>query len=69
MFHENVMLQNELCNLRTRVKAMQETIDALSIENTRLLAEKETGAWLNSGKKNCYSLVRFYILFCCTFFM
>ncbi|XP_075217567.1 kinesin-like protein 31E isoform X2 [Lycorma delicatula] len=48
MFHENIMLQNELSNLRTRVKAMQETIDALSMENTRLLAEKETGAWLNS---------------------
>lgn len=48
MFHENILLQNELSNLRTRVKAMQETIDALSIENTRLLAEKETGAWLNS---------------------
>lgn len=49
MFHENILLQNELGNLRTRVKAMQETIDALSAENTRLLAEKETSAWLNSG--------------------
>ncbi|RZF44783.1 hypothetical protein LSTR_LSTR000735 [Laodelphax striatellus] len=48
MFHENTMLQNELSNFRTRMKAMQETIDALTMENTRLLAEKATSAWLNS---------------------
>lgn len=50
MFHENTMLQNELSNLRTRVKAMQDTIDALSAKNIQLLAEKATGAWMSSGK-------------------
>uniref|UniRef100_A0A1B6C896 Kinesin-like protein n=1 Tax=Clastoptera arizonana TaxID=38151 RepID=A0A1B6C896_9HEMI len=49
MFHENTMLQNELTNLRTRVKAMQDTIDALSAKNIQLLAEKATGDWLNSA--------------------
>lgn len=46
MFYENNMLQGEVGNLRTRVKAMQETIDALTLKNTTLLAEKATGAWI-----------------------
>ncbi|XP_072159948.1 kinesin-like protein KIF21A isoform X3 [Bemisia tabaci] len=49
MFHENTMLQTELNNLRTRVKAMQETIDTLSAKNSELLAGKAMGKWLNSG--------------------
>ncbi|KAJ8986221.1 hypothetical protein NQ317_009927 [Molorchus minor] len=47
MFYENNMLQGEVNNLRTRVKAMQETIDALTLKNTKLLAEKATGAWIS----------------------
>lgn len=50
MYHENTMLQSEINNLRTRVKAMQETIDTLTQKNTLLLAEKATGTWINSGK-------------------
>lgn len=42
------MLQTELNNMRTRLKAMQETIDVLTVKNTQLLAEKATGAWLNT---------------------
>lgn len=42
------MLQTELSNMRTRIKAMQETIDVLTTKNTQLLAEKATGAWLNT---------------------
>ncbi|XP_034236761.1 kinesin-like protein KIF21A isoform X2 [Thrips palmi] len=49
MYHENTMLQSEINNLRTRVKAMQETIDTLTQKNTLLLAEKATGTWINSG--------------------
>lgn len=49
MFYENNMLQGEINNLRTRVKAMQETIDALTLRNTNLLAEKAMGGWINSG--------------------
>lgn len=45
---ENTMLQTELSNMRTRIKAMQETIDVLTIKNTQLLAEKATEAWLNT---------------------
>ncbi|KAB0801448.1 hypothetical protein PPYR_05802 [Photinus pyralis] len=52
MFYENTMLQNELNHLRTRVKAMQETIDSLTSKNTQLLAEKATGNWISSGGDN-----------------
>ncbi|XP_050438824.1 kinesin-like protein KIF21A isoform X2 [Adelges cooleyi] len=45
---ENNMLQTEISNMRTRIKAMQETIDVLTTKNTQLLAEKATGAWLNT---------------------
>jgi kinesin family protein 4/21/27 len=49
MFHENTMLQTENNNLRTRVKAMQETVDALSSKNTQLLTEKAMGEWISAG--------------------
>ncbi|KAL1492724.1 hypothetical protein ABEB36_010938 [Hypothenemus hampei] len=49
MFYENNMLQGEINNLRTRVKAMQETIDALTLKNTNLLTEKAMGGWINGG--------------------
>ncbi|KAG5869951.1 Kinesin-like protein KIF21B, partial [Gonioctena quinquepunctata] len=49
MFYENNMLQGEVNNLRTRVKAMQETIDALTLKNTNLLAEKATGGWIGGA--------------------
>lgn len=52
MFYENNMLQGEVNNLRTRVKAMQETIDALTQKNTNLLSEKAMGAWIVSGADN-----------------
>jgi hypothetical protein len=52
MFYENNMLQSEVNNLRTRVKAMQDTIDALKLKNTNLLTEKATGAWISSGSDN-----------------
>nr|XP_023024328.1 kinesin-like protein KIF21A [Leptinotarsa decemlineata] len=49
MFYENNMLQGEVNNLRTRVKAMQETIDALTLKNTNLLAERATGGWISGA--------------------
>lgn len=49
MFHENQMLNKETQNLRTRVKAMQETIEVLTAKNSTLLAERETGNWLDSA--------------------
>lgn len=49
MFHENTMLQTENSNFRTRVKALQETVDALSSKNTQLLAEKAMSEWISAG--------------------
>lgn len=45
MYHENQMLSTETNNLRTRVKALQETVEVLTQKNTMLLAEKETSGW------------------------
>ena len=52
MYHENTMLNGETANLRTRVKAMQETIDVLTAKNAQLLAERETGNWIGTGEAN-----------------
>jgi len=49
MYHENAMLSKENHNLRTRIKAMQETVDVLTAKNARLLAEKEVGKWIEGG--------------------
>ncbi|KAF2364009.1 Kinesin motor domain [Trinorchestia longiramus] len=49
MYHENQMLSVECGNLRTRVKALQETVDVLTAKNTALLAEKATGQWVSAG--------------------
>ncbi|KAL3289508.1 hypothetical protein HHI36_022925 [Cryptolaemus montrouzieri] len=62
MFYENNMLQIEVNNLKTRVKAMQDTIDSLTLKNTNLLAEKETGAWLGSGNDNDVACMLQYYL-------
>ncbi|KAK7792455.1 hypothetical protein R5R35_013851 [Gryllus longicercus] len=52
MFHENTMLQSEVNNLRTRVKALQETVEVISTKNTQLLAEKATGIWLSGSNSD-----------------
>lgn len=53
MYLENTMLQTDVTNLRIRLKAMQETIDALNAKNTQLLTEKACGAWIaGSGGEN-----------------
>ncbi|XP_040068064.1 kinesin-like protein KIF21A isoform X3 [Ixodes scapularis] len=46
MFYENTMLQTENGNFRTRVKALQETVERLTVKNTELLAEQAAAAWI-----------------------
>ncbi|XP_042144354.1 kinesin-like protein KIF21B [Ixodes scapularis] len=46
MFYENTMLQTENGNFRTRIKALQETVERLTVKNTELLAEHEAAAWI-----------------------
>lgn len=52
MYLENTMLQTDVANLRIRLKAMQETIDALNAKNTQLLTEKAVGAWIAGSGEN-----------------
>ncbi|XP_076860871.1 kinesin-like protein KIF21A isoform X3 [Brachyhypopomus gauderio] len=52
MVHENSMLQAENSNLRLRVKAMQETIDAQRARLTQLLSERASQALARAGEGN-----------------
>ena len=49
MFHENRLLQAESQTLRTRVKALQETVNAMTVRNTELQAQKAAAAWSKAG--------------------
>ncbi|XP_034541489.1 kinesin-like protein KIF21A isoform X2 [Notolabrus celidotus] len=50
MFHENSMLQTENSNLRVRVKAMQETIDAQRARLTQVLSDQANQALARAGE-------------------
>ncbi|XP_012214479.1 kinesin-like protein KIF21A isoform X3 [Linepithema humile] len=63
-WHENQMLSSELQSLRTRVKALSETVEALTAKNALLLAEKATGQWMaasGGGDDQVTSLVQGYV--------
>lgn len=49
MVHENSMLQMENNNLRVRVKAMQETIDAQRARLTQLLSNQANQVLAKAG--------------------
>lgn len=49
MFHENAMLQTENNNLRVRIKAMQETVDALRARITQLVSEQANQVLARAG--------------------
>lgn len=59
------MLQTEVANLRIRLKAMQETIDALNVKNTNLLTEKASGAWMagsgDGSDKTMFDMIQGYL--------
>ncbi|XP_041965700.1 kinesin-like protein KIF21A isoform X2 [Alosa sapidissima] len=63
MFHENSMLQTENTNLRVRVKAMQETIDAQRARLTQLLSEqaKQVLANIGEGSEEIGNMIQNYI--------
>ncbi len=52
MVHENSMLQTENNNLRVRVKAMQETIDAQRARLTQLLSDQANQTLARAGTNN-----------------
>ncbi|KAG7172235.1 Kinesin-like protein KIF21A-like [Homarus americanus] len=57
MYHENQMLSSEINNMRTRIKALQETVEVLTTKNTMLLAEKQTSGWISSGEDTDMAVV------------
>ncbi|KAJ6666435.1 hypothetical protein lerEdw1_000710 [Lerista edwardsae] len=52
MFHENAMLQTENNNLRVRIKAMQETVDALRARITQLVSDQANQVLARTGEGN-----------------
>lgn len=52
MFHENAMLQTENNNLRMRIKAMQETVDALRTRLTQLMSDQANQVLARAGDGN-----------------
>ncbi|XP_037086600.1 LOW QUALITY PROTEIN: kinesin-like protein KIF21A [Pollicipes pollicipes] len=48
MYHENNMLQTDNAHLRTRIKALQETVESLTARNTQLLAQRAAGEWMGA---------------------
>uniref|UniRef100_A0A8C0YMV6 Kinesin family member 21A n=1 Tax=Cyprinus carpio carpio TaxID=630221 RepID=A0A8C0YMV6_CYPCA len=63
MVHENSMLQTENNNLRVRVKAMQETIDAQRARLTQLLSDQanQTLARTGEGNEEIGNMIQNYI--------
>ncbi|XP_073804167.1 kinesin-like protein KIF21A isoform X2 [Danio rerio] len=63
MVHENSMLQTENNNLRIRVKAMQETIDAQRARLTQLLTDQanQTLARAGEGNEEIGNMIQNYI--------
>lgn len=49
LVHENSMLQTENNNLRVRVKAMQETIDAQRTRLTQILSDQASQVLAKAG--------------------
>lgn len=60
LVHENSMLQTENNNLRVRVKAMQETIDAQRARLTHILSDQANQALAKAGG-NCHRIVYLFI--------
>uniref|UniRef100_A0AAY4CH95 Kinesin motor domain-containing protein n=1 Tax=Denticeps clupeoides TaxID=299321 RepID=A0AAY4CH95_9TELE len=63
MVHENAMLQTENNNLRVRVKAMQETIDAQRARLTQLLSDQanQNLARMGEGNEEIGNMIQNYI--------
>ncbi|XP_055012857.1 LOW QUALITY PROTEIN: kinesin-like protein KIF21A, partial [Boleophthalmus pectinirostris] len=61
MFHENSMLQTENSNLRVRVKAMQETIDAQRSRLTNLISQQALIKTGDEGSEEIGTMIQGYI--------
>ncbi|KAI0212332.1 hypothetical protein LSAT2_002733 [Lamellibrachia satsuma] len=65
MFHENSMLHTEHKNLRMRVKALQQTVDAITVKNITFLAEHNTVTIASAETASCLQDGLQLSLLCC----
>jgi len=49
MFHENRLLQAENQTMRTRLKALQDTINSVTVRNAELQSQKAASIWAKAG--------------------
>lgn len=64
LVHENSMLQTENNNLRVRVKAMQETIDAQRARLTQILSDQAYQVMAKAGRDSKITLyIVWFIIF------
>lgn len=49
MFHENRLLQAENQTMRTRLKALQDTINSVTVRNAELQSQKAASVWAKAG--------------------
>ncbi|XP_044741721.1 kinesin-like protein KIF21A [Chrysoperla carnea] len=52
VFQANKMMESELNHMRNRIKAMQETINVITVKNSDLLANRAKSAWITSNTEN-----------------
>lgn len=61
-FHENSMLMADNKRMQSRIKAMQETIDALSEKNADLLTQKAVYEWKSEGDGSVTEMIGGYLM-------
>lgn len=63
MFHENRLLQAENQTMRTRLKALQETVNSVTIRNAELQAQKAASTWSKAGSdSDVTQMVQHYLM-------
>lgn len=63
MFHENRLLQSENQTMRTRLKALQETVNTITLRNAEMQAQKAAAAWSKAGcDSDVTQMVQHYIM-------
>ncbi|XP_046635054.1 kinesin-like protein KIF21A isoform X2 [Daphnia pulicaria] len=63
MFHENRLLQAENQTMRTRLKALQETVNSMTVRNVELQAQKAASTWSKAGSdSDITQMVQHYLM-------
>lgn len=63
MFHENRLLQSENQTMRTRLKALQETVQSVTVRNVELQSQKAAATWSKAGSdSDITQMVQHYLM-------